>query len=316
MSEGHLEHLGNGIHVVDSGYLRAQFDAIHIVVSGDRAAIVDTATARSAPRVLAALAALGIARDKVDYVVLTHVHLDHAGGAGTLMAALPNARLTVHPLGARHMIDPAKLWAGTCEVYGEERARAMYGGPTPVPAERVIETPEGATVSLAGRVLEFYDTPGHARHHVTIRDTQTGHLFTGDTFGIAYRDFDVDGRAFLIPSSTPVQFDPVQLHRSVDRLLALAPEAVYLTHYSRRGDVPALGVQLKRRIDAYVAIGEAHAGAGDERQTRIEAAMGAFLIAEARAHGTGFDDAQIARLLEVDIVLNSAGLVSWLNRTG
>ena len=316
MTESYLEDLGDGVHAVDSGYIRKQFDAVHLIISDDRAAIVDTATARSAPRVLAALAQLGIPRENVDYVILTHVHLDHAGGAGTLMAALPNARLTVHPLGARHMIDPAKLWAGTCLVYGEQRAVQMYGGPTPVPAQRVIETPEGASVNLAGRVLEFYDTPGHARHHVTIRDTLTGNLFTGDTFGIAYREFDVDGRAFLIPSSTPTQFDPEQLLRSVERILALAPPAVYLTHYSRRDKVAALGVDLKRRIAGYVEIAQAEAGAGAERQARIEARMARYLIAEARAHGASYQDAEIAALLEADISLNSAGLINWLDRIG
>lgn len=316
MTDSYLEHVGSGVYAVDSGYIRKHFDAVHLIVSGGRAAIVDTATARSAPRVLAALDELGIARANVDYVILTHVHLDHAGGAGTLMAALPNARLTVHPLGARHMIDPARLWAGTCEVYGEERAVQMYGGPTPVPAERVIETPDGASVDLAGRVLEFIDTPGHARHHVAIRDTVTGNVFTGDTFGIAYREFDVDGRAFLIPSSTPTQFDPDQLLRSVDRILALAPPAVYLTHYSRRGDVAALGADLKRRIAGYVELAQAEARAGSERQARIEARMASYMIAELRAHGCKYSDSEITQLLTIDIPLNSAGLINWLDRIG
>ncbi len=165
------------------------------------------------------------------------------------------------------MIDPSKLWAGTCEVYGAAEAERMYGRLVPVPADRVVETGDGASVSLAGRVFEFLDTPGHARHHVAIRDTRTGHLFTGDTFGISYRDFDVDGRALVFPSSTPVQFDPTALSATLDRLLALKPDAVYLTHFGQVRDVPALGAQMKKMTEAYAKIGlQQQSLAGDERK--------------------------------------------------
>ena len=311
-----LRHHGDGIFCVDSGYVRPSFDAIHLIVESDRAAIVDTATVHSVPRVLAALDELGIDRANVDWVILTHVHLDHAGGAGALMQALPNARLTVHPRGARHMIDPSRLWAGTCEVYGEAEARAMYGEIVPVPADRVMETPDGASVSLAGRALEFIDTPGHAKHHVVIRDAFTGHLFTGDTFGISYREFDVEGRAFVFPSSTPVQFDPDALRGSLDRMLALRPEAVYLTHYSKLGDVPRLGAQLLRLVDRYQEIALAEADAGDARLANVERRMGELMVSEALAHGVRFAPDEIRALLDLDIRLNSAGLLSWLDGRG
>ncbi|MEZ5729842.1 MAG: MBL fold metallo-hydrolase [Burkholderiaceae bacterium] len=122
-----IEHCGHGVFAVDSGYVRPGFDAIHLIVEAGRAAIVDTGTSHSVPRVLAALDALGVAPGCVDFVVLTHVHLDHAGGASALMRALPEARLTVHPRGARHMIDPTRLWQATCAVYGREAAEALYG---------------------------------------------------------------------------------------------------------------------------------------------------------------------------------------------
>ena len=165
----------------------------------------------------------GVAPAQVDYVILTHVHLDHAGGAGQLMARFPNARLTVHPRGARHMIDPSRLLAATVAIYGEEETRRIYGEILPVPRERVIETPEGATLRLAGRELLFLDAPGHARHHVVVRDGETGHIFAGDTFGLSYRELDQDGRQFSFPTTSPSQFDPPALHRSIDRMLALGP---------------------------------------------------------------------------------------------
>jgi glyoxylase-like metal-dependent hydrolase (beta-lactamase superfamily II) len=253
-------------------------------------------------------------------VVLTHVHLDHAGGAGALLAALPQARLTVHPRGARHMMDPSRLWAGTVAVYGRQAAESMYGEVVPVERSRLVETGEGATVSLAGRELQFMDAPGHARHHVVIRDTATGHLFAGDTFGISYRELDVDGRAFIFPSSTPVQFDPAELRKTLRRMLALQPEAIYLTHYSQVREVPRLGAQLHRLIDASKAIALEAAGAGistdaaddESLLARIESAMTRLMRDALRAHGITPTDRELTEVLDMDIRLNSAGLVSWL----
>ncbi len=321
-----IRHWGDGVFSVDSGYLRPGFDAIHLLVESDRAAIIDSGTRHSAPGVLAALDALGIERDHVDWVILTHVHLDHAGGAGALLQSLPAARLTVHPRGARHMSDPGRLWAGTVEVYGREAAESMYGEVVPVAADRIVQTGDGARIELAGRALEFLDTPGHARHHVVIRDGFTGHLFCGDMFGISYREFDVAGRAFAFPSSTPVQFDPDQMLRSLQRMLALRPEAVYLTHYGQVRDVPRLGALLQRltqryaelALDAQRTLGagsaeaDATAAVASALQARIEHGMAALLTGELRAHGCTMDDARMAQLLQMDVRLNSAGLIDWL----
>jgi glyoxylase-like metal-dependent hydrolase (beta-lactamase superfamily II) len=305
--------LGHGIFALDSGYVRPRFDAIHVVVEAGRAAIVDTGTRHSAPRVLRALAALGLEPDEVDFVILTHVHLDHAGGAGALLAALPRARLVVHPRGARHMIDPSRLWQATCEVYGTAEAVRMYGAIEPVPAERVIEAGDEFCVRLAGRVLRCLDAPGHARHHVVIRDEATGWVFTGDTFGISYREFDVAGRAFAFPSSTPVQFEPDVLAASINRIAALKPERVLLTHYSAVDDVPRLADTLTRLTRRYAEIGRAHAEAGSDRAARIRADLQTLLVDELRAHGVTLAEQQIVDLLTLDIPLNADGIVSWLD---
>src|ERR1700691_5829070 len=164
-----IDH-GNGISAIDSEFQRPMLDAIHLLVEDGKAAVIDTATNHAVPLVLEALAIKGIRRADVEYVILTHIHLDHAGGAGLLLQHLPNATVTVHPRGARHLVDPSQLIAGTVAVYGAETARRSYGEIVPVPASRIVETGEGASISLNGRELRFLDTPGHARHHVAIYD--------------------------------------------------------------------------------------------------------------------------------------------------
>ena len=141
--------------------------------------------------------------------------------------------LTVHPRGARHIIDPSKLMASTEAVYGADAMARTYGKIVPVPRKRVIETPHGASISLNGRELAFYDTPGHARHHVCVFDAKSGHLFAGDTFGLSYRELDDAGRQFIFPTSSPTQFDPAAAHHSFNLITGLRPGAIYVTHYSQ-----------------------------------------------------------------------------------
>jgi hydroxyacylglutathione hydrolase len=304
---------GCGISAIDSGYVRPLLDAIHLVVERDRAAIVDTGTSYSVPGVLAALAAKGIAPEQVDYVILTHVHLDHAGGAGLLMQRCPNATLTVHPRGARHMADPSQLVAGTVAVYGEAEARRLYGDIVPVPRDRILETPDGASIRLAGRELVFYDTPGHARHHVAIRDAGSGHVFAGDVFGLSYRELDHAGRQFIFATSSPVQFDPEPYHRSIDVIAGLAPEAVYLTHYSQVRDAAAKARILHRQVDALAAIGQRCRAAGAERYARLEAGVRELLLDEAQRYGAPFSAARVLEVYGQDVALNAQGLVAWLD---
>jgi len=302
-----------GISTVDSGLIRPWQTAIHFILERGRVAVVDAGTNDSVPFVIEALRDKGLAPGDVDYLILTHIHLDHAGGAGLLMTQLPNARLTVHPRGARHIIDPAKLVEGTIAVYGEEAARRFYGNILPVPKERIIETPHEASIRLAGRELAFYDTPGHARHQVCVRDSRSGHLFAGDTFGLSYRELDMDGRQFVFPTTSPVQWDPEAHHRSVDLMLAFKPAAIYVTHYGQVRDVPRLGADLHRLIDAHhgLALKEKHAGPG--RYERLKAGVKQIVLGEAAHCGWRLPQEKILEAFGMDIDLNALGLVAWLD---
>jgi glyoxylase-like metal-dependent hydrolase (beta-lactamase superfamily II) len=305
----------HGITAVDAEYLYPGHAAAHIIHDAGRAAFVDVGTNSSVPYLLGALAELGIAREAVDYLLLTHVHLDHAGGAGALMRELPNARALLHPRGAPHMIDPAKLIAGSQAVYGEVRFRRLYGELLPIAAERVQVVGDGERVRLGGRTLELIHTPGHAQHHYVVVDEAHASIFTGDTFGISYRALDTEQGAFITPSTVPTQFDPEQYIASIDRMLQFRPESMYLMHFSRVTDVPRLAGMLKEQITELARIARAAAGAPD-RATLIRADMLALWLALARRHGCLLSDAEIERALAGDLTLNTQGLIAWLGRTG
>ena len=306
-------HYGDGIYVVDSGYHHAAFDAIHLIVENGRVAIVDTAVNASIPHLLAELDRLGFARDAIDFVILTHVHLDHAGGAGQLMAALPSAQLVVHPRGARHMIDPSKLVAATYEVYGRDNAIRMYGDIPPIAAERVIEAKHESTISLGGRELLLLDSPGHAKHHICIRDSKSGHMFTGDTFGLSYREFDSGERQFIYPTTSPSQFDPVALHNTVDIIAGFKPGAVYVTHYSQVRDVSRLAADMHRLIDAQLAVAQREKNSGPERHQRIMDGLRQLIKEEAASQGWGRQGDAACDVLAGDIDLNAQGMELWLD---
>ena len=305
--------VAHGIHTIDTAFQRDHFDAAYLVVQDGRGALVDCGTSHALPHVLAAIERAGLGVEAIDWLILTHVHLDHAGGAGALMQQLPNARLLVHPRGAAHMIDPARLVAGATAVYGEAEMARSYGQVLPVPAERVVVAEDGHRVALAGRELLCIDTPGHARHHLCVWDELSRSWFTGDTFGLSYRELDSANGAFIIPTSSPVQFEPEALHASLERLLARAPEAMYLTHYGRVQEVPRLAADLHEQIDRMVAIGRACDGHAD-RHGALLAALGELYLQRARAHGCTLDDAGVLRVLGMDIELNAQGLACWLDR--
>jgi len=305
--------VGNGVYRIDTEYLRPGLAASHLVVDDGHAAFVDTGAAPAHPRLMQALTELGLAPDQVDYVFLTHVHLDHAGGAGQLMRALPRARAVLHPRGAPHMVDPAKLIAGTVAVYGDTMYRELYGEIVPVAAERMILANDGDRIALGSRTFELLDTPGHARHHYCAHDLDHDDIFSGDTFGISYRDFDTAAGAFIFPTTTPVQFDPAALHSSVDRLMARRPRRMVLTHFGPVGDLERLSGDLHADIDEFVAVARRHAGV-PERADRIAEDVFRYLSARLDSHGFAGDEELRHQLLDPDIRLNTQGLEVWLAR--
>lgn len=305
--------VADGIYSVDVDYLRPGLAASHILVEAGEAAFVDTGTNSSVPGLLAALDELGIAGAAVRYVFLTHIHLDHAGGAGTLMQALPNAQCVVHPRGARHMVDPVKLMAGTRVVYGDALTTLLYGELVPIDADRVLEPADGEVLQLGSRRLEVFYTEGHARHHYCLHDPATRGVFTGDSFGISYRELDTEQGPFVFPTTTPVHFDPDAAHEAIEWILAREPDCVYLTHYSRVGDLGRLAADMHAHLDAFVRIAREHRHR-DDREQAIERGLFDYLVGRVEAHGFKGDRDAIGTIINADMKLNAQGLVVWLTR--
>ena len=307
-----VEEYAGGVTVIDADFHREHMAGCYLVEAGSEVAFIEVGTNSSTPRLMKVLEARGWKPGDVSHVIVTHVHLDHAGGAGSLMQLLPEATLLAHPYGARHMIDPARLEAGARGVYGDEMFDRVYGQLIPVDESRVRIMEDGDELTLGNRQLRFIDTPGHARHHFCVHDSLTHGWFTGDTFGLSYREFDTDKGAFLFPTTTPVQFDPEPLKQSVRRLVANGPDCMYLTHYGRVRDVQRLAKMMIEGVDKLAGFGEKY-NDSPSRTQKIEAAMTEWLMAGLRNHGVKLTDEECLHLLRADVKLNTAGIEFWLD---
>jgi glyoxylase-like metal-dependent hydrolase (beta-lactamase superfamily II) len=310
--QGRWQDCGFGISCIDTELFRVGLAACYLLRHADEAVFIDTGTRNSIPLLLDVLRQQDIKPEQISWVMPTHVHLDHAGGAGALMQHLPNARLLIHERGARHMIAPDKLQAGSLAVYGQERYEKAFGSLLPVPEERVVVAPDGYTVDLGGRVLTFFDTPGHARHHYVVWDEYSRGLFTGDTFGVSYPELNSGTRRFMFPPTTPIQFDPDAWHDSVARLVALQPDRVFLTHYGMHEGIKDLASQLHEQIDVYVQLSADVLSHYDSAAAaRLAQALMQHSLSELAERQCPQSPENIRRLLKGDMDLNAQGLLHW-----
>jgi glyoxylase-like metal-dependent hydrolase (beta-lactamase superfamily II) len=231
--------LPDTISAIDGHY---QFDgraAAYLLQEGDEAAFVDNITRFSVPSLLDALKQRGLAPEQVKYAIVTHIHLDHSGGTAELVKECPNATVLCHPRAARHIIDPSRLVASARPIYGEVAFDKLYGEIDPVSESRVRIVEDFETVTLGNRTLTFLDTPGHARHHHSIHDSQTNTIFSGDAFGTAYRQLQGGTAPFMNYVCAPPEFDPQAAIRTIERLAAFGADRIMVTHFGQAPDIQA-----------------------------------------------------------------------------
>jgi glyoxylase-like metal-dependent hydrolase (beta-lactamase superfamily II) len=244
-----FEDLGDGIYRVETYYLnREGFTCCYLLEDNGEAAVIETNTNNAVPYILSALEHTGYNKSQVKYVILTHIHLDHAGGAGELMRLVPGAQLVLHPRGVRHMVNPEKLINSVKQVYGEEKYREYYGDILPVEEQRLKPVEDGEVIKVGNRELQLIETPGHAKHHIVVLDRQSGSLFSGDAFGIGYPRFSSPEYSLIFPSTSPTQFNPKKALKTYNKILDLDPSRMLLTHFGPFEDVHGAHTQLKNWI--------------------------------------------------------------------
>lgn len=302
--------LGFGITCIDAAYVQHGTACLYLMQEGDECAVLETGTCHSVPALEQLLADRGIGVEQVRYVIPTHVHLDHAGGAGAMMAAFPAAQLLVHPRGARHMVDPQRLVAGATEVYGADLFRSLYGEIQPVDALRVRQMQDGEKVSLAGRPLQFRHTRGHAEHHFCVWDEASRGWFSGDMFGVSYSWCRFPSGDFVMPSTTPSQFDPDAYLSSIELLGSYSPKRLYLTHYGELEYSHEKANLLAKQIEMYSKF--ARADANDE--ARLARRLSDYAIDLVRELGVSEDEFELRERLAFDLQLNAQGLCVWQKR--
>ncbi len=234
--------------VVDCAYFQPGVAAAFIRCQGDEVAIVETNTSLAVPLIFDALERLKKRPEDVRYVIVTHAHLDHAGGAGALLQQCVNATLLAHPKAARHLIDPSRLVASASAVYGAEAFKQLYGEILPIASDRVVAIEDSQRVSFGASQLNFFHTKGHATHHFVVQEADSGLIYTGDTFGIVYPALQGKGTLALI-SSSPTDFDAEEARKSVRRIQGLKPPHVCLTHFGCHANVDDIAQQLLECID-------------------------------------------------------------------
>ena len=285
-----IDTLLGGWHNVTAGYL----------IQGREPVLVETGSQSSVDALLAALVELNVAPTDLAGIAVTHIHLDHAGGVGNVAQAFPNATVYVHEKGARHLVDPAKLVNSAAMVYGD-LLDSLYGRLDPTPAERVHVLEDGETISIdANRTLTTVDSPGHAKHHLALHDSETGLLFAGDAVGVRLPDAGV-----LRPSTPPPDFDLelaiVSLRKFADR----QPTGVALAHFGLVPDPMATLVEAEEILRKWAEVAERAFREERDIAEALDAAFGAELEAVDPVHREKLETLN-------GIHSNAAGFRRWL----
>ena len=298
---------GDGIYGIDTFYEREGCTSVYIICSGGRCGIIESAANSSLPHLLSALDELGVDYANVDFLALTHVHLDHAGGAGSYMQKFPNAKLIVHPRGAKHMADPTALIEGVCEVYGKSETERMYGEIIPIDRERIISADDGYVFNIGDKKIITLETPGHAKHHNSYYDESDSVIFSGDAFGVSYSEMQTEKGRWAIPTTSPVQFSPEDMVSSINKMLALNPKKILLTHFGEVSNISEAAEELCSTVQEYTKIAEDAQGGFKmikENVKKLHTDM-------CRKHNISNPEYYTDSILSTDTELNSQGLACW-----
>lgn len=308
--------ISENIYLIDDFDLSMTERTGTYVLLEEKITLIETSASPSIPYILEGLEALEISPADIAYIIVTHIHLDHAGGAGLMIKHCPNAKVIVHPKGARHLAEPSRLIAGAKAVYGEKFSE-LFDPILAIPEDRIIIKDDGDTLVISEELtLQFLDTPGHANHHFSIYHPATKGIFSGDTAGIYYPQIHREGIEFYLPSTSPNQFDPEKMLLSITRYKELGIERIYFGHYGMSENPAEAFKQVECWLEIFIAeakqvvsVGHGAAQQVEEITKRLFAKVKAYLTQQGLAVNH-----PIFELLYLDLNVSSMGLVHYLSK--
>lgn len=282
------------------------------VIDEEELTLIETGPSPSVKYIKKGLETLGFALEQVKYIIVTHIHLDHAGGAGLLLRECPNAKVVVHPRGERHLIDPSKLAAGARAIYGDSFSE-IYDPIIPIPEDRLIVKTEGDTLKIGPDcTLKFYNTPGHSKHHFSIYDPVSNGMFTGDTTGVRYEQLIQEGIDLYLPTTSPNHFNPNDMEESIERIRKMNLDRVYFGHFGMTEQPDEALQQVLNWLEIYVEEGEQVMMEGigyDELASRLLEKVKRHL----RTKGIP-DEHEIYIILNLDMQISALGIVDYFQK--
>ncbi|WP_409305247.1 MBL fold metallo-hydrolase [Peribacillus sp. SCS-155] len=283
------------------------------VIKEKELTLVETSASLSIPFLERGLAEMDISLEDIKYIILTHIHLDHAGGAGLFLQKCPNAKIVVHEKGVRHLVDPSRLVAGARAVYGE-KFDELFEPVVPVPEDRIIVKRHLDTLDISNTsTLTFYNTPGHANHHLSIYDEVSNGMFAGDTVGIYYRELAVDGIDFYLPSTSPNQFDPEEMLKSAKLYQDIKIDRIYFGHFGVSEHPEDVYQHLKQWLPVFTdAAGQAYNNYQDvsEKISATERAIYQAVYQHLAEKGVPSDH-PVFEIIKLDLMVSSMGLIDY-----
>ncbi|TMW73537.1 MBL fold metallo-hydrolase [Alteribacter natronophilus] len=298
-------------HIVDGFDLGSSERTGSFVLAEEKLTIIETGPSISVPHIISGLKKLGLTPEAVRNIIVTHIHLDHAGGCGLLLKHCPGASVYVHEKGARHLADPSRLVQGARHVY-QDSFDDLFSPVVPVPEEAINRVQDGDHLRIGPNCnLTFYDTPGHANHHIGIYDEKTGTFYSGDTLGVRYPALARSGLDLILPSTSPNQFDPEKMINSASKVRKLKPGKIAFGHYGICNDTDSVFSQLSHWLDVFIHYGKKHYQAGDSYGDLRNS-----LLAEIKQYAEKYTELtdKDCRMLELDLSVSSMGLLDYLRK--
>lgn len=306
------KQLNERVFIIDGHDLNVEERTGTYVLMEEQLTLIDTSASPSVPYIKEGLQEMGLSLAQVKYIIVTHIHLDHAGGAGLLLQECPDAKVVVHPKGARHLADPSRLIAGAKMVYGD-KFEPLFDPIVPIPEDRLLIRTEGDHLEIGPDcLLEFWDTPGHAKHHFSIVHPGSNGIFAGDTVGIRYEQLAKDGIAFYLPSTSPNQFDPEAMQAAIERIRNACFDAIYFGHYSMSQEPGEALDQVEGWLRIFVEEAEAVKAAEGGPEQLAEKLTGRI-----KAHLLDLgvrEDHNVFELIRLDLDVSSMGLMESISK--